>query len=510
LRKRAKLINYLINQAVSTTSAFNWTGSNIMQPVTSMFQEYGQLVGYDEMFCATGVPRQHYAQLFDLLTYISAAQFEPRRQAADMDFLRRGITFTVYSSDEGVEKIFPFDLIPRIVPLSEWRGLEAGLCQRIKALNLFLFDVYHERRILKDGVVPTDMVLASPNYRWEMVGVDPPQGVYIHIVGTDVIRDEAGCYRVLEDNLRTPSGVSYMLLNRTILKTTFPALFGAHNVLPVETYPQELLRMLRSLSSVNDPQVAVLTPGMYNSAYFEHSFLARAMGVPLVEGSDLVIHNNHLFVRTTHGLQQIDVLYRRVDDDFLDPLAFRRDSVLGVAGLLNVYRAGNVALVNAPGTGVADDKSLYRFVPEIIRYYLGEEPLVEIVPTYLARWPKDRQFILDNLERLVVKEVGNSGGYGMLIGPHASGKDIDHFYHKIADRPWNYIAQPVIQLSTHPTYTSDGFRPRHIDLRPYILYSDSITIVPGGLTRVALKNGSLVVNSSQGGGSKDTWVVADD
>src|SRR5258707_14510289 len=351
-----------------------------MQPVTSMFRQYGETAGYDEMFCAPGVPRPHYAQLFDVLSEISASQFEPRRQAADMDFLRRGITFTVYSSDEGVEKIFPFDLIPRIVPLSEWLRLEAGLAQRIKALNLFLYYVYHDRRILRDGVVPGEMVLGSVNYRWEMVGLDPPQGVYIHIVGTDLIRDQDGCYRILEDNLRPPSGVSYMLLNRTILKTTFPALFGAHQVLPVETYPQELLRMLRSLSTVSDPQVAVLTPGMYNSAYFEHSFLARAMGVPLVEGSDLVIHDNRLYVRTTHGLKQIDVLYRRVDDDFLDPLAFRRDSVLGAAGLLNVYRAGNVTLVNAPGTGVADDKSLYKYVPDIIRYYLSEEPLLESVP----------------------------------------------------------------------------------------------------------------------------------
>jgi uncharacterized circularly permuted ATP-grasp superfamily protein len=476
-----------------------------------MFQHYGQPTGYDEMFSETGVPRPHYAPLFDLLSHLTQEQFEPRRQVADMDFLRRGITFTVYSSDEGVEKIFPFDLIPRIVPLSEWRQIEAGLRQRIKALNMFLYDVYHSRQILRDGVVPTDLILASPNYRWEMVGVDPPQGVYIHIVGTDLIRDQQGCYRVLEDNLRTPSGVSYMLLNRTVLKTTIPAMFGTQHVLPVETYPQELLRMLRSMSSLRDPQVAVLTPGMFNSAYFEHSFLARSMGVPLVEGSDLVVHDNRLYVRTTRGLRQIDVLYRRLDDDFLDPLAFRRDSVLGVAGLMNVYRAGNVVLVNAPGTGVADDKSLYRYVPDIIRYYLNEAPLIEIVPTYLARKPDERDYILENLAQLVVKEVGNSGGYGMLIGPHATEKDVNLFYHKIMDNPINYIGQPVIQLSTHPTYTKEGFKPRHIDLRPYVLYSsDSITIVPGGLTRVALKEGSLVVNSSQGGGSKDTWVVADE
>jgi uncharacterized circularly permuted ATP-grasp superfamily protein len=475
-----------------------------------MFRHYGNPGGYDEMFESPGVPRQHYMQLFNMLNEISPAQFEPRRQVADMDFLRRGITFTLYSSEEGVEKIFPFDLIPRVVPLSEWKRIEMGLQQRIKALNLFLHDIYHGQQILRDGVVPIDMVLGSPNYRWEMVGLDPPHGIYIHIVGTDLIRDHDGCYRVLEDNLRTPSGVSYMLLNRTVMKTTFPALFSGHSVLPVETYPQELLKTLRYLSPVRDPQVAVLTPGMHNSAYFEHSFMARSMGVPLVEGSDLVVHDNRVFMRTTHGLKQVDVLYRRVDDDFLDPLNFRKDSFLGVAGLLNVYRAGNVALVNAPGTGVADDKSLYRYVPDIIRYYLGEEPALEIVPTYLARRQRDCEYILDNIENLVVKEVSNSGGYGMLIGPHADADQISTFRDKVQASPWNYIAQPVIQLSTHPTYTPDGFRARHIDLRPYILYGDSITIVPGGLTRVALKPGSLVVNSSQGGGSKDTWVVVDE
>src|SRR5258708_4411375 len=475
-----------------------------------MFTNYMQLGCYDEMFDSAGAPRDHYVRLFNFLNEMSADQFEPRRQIGDMDFLRRGITFTVYSSDEGVEKIFPFDLIPRIVPMSEWQLLEAGLKQRIYALNLFLHDVYHKQQILRDGVVPTDMVLGSPNYRWEMVGIDPPHGIYIHIVGTDLIRDQAGRYCILEDNLRSPSGVSYMLQNRTIRKTTFRALLGGHRVVPVETYPQELLKMLRYVSTVDDPQVAVLTPGMFNSAYFEHSFLARSMGVPLVEGSDLVVRDNHLFMRTTHGLKQVDVLYRRVDDDFLDPLAFRADSALGVAGLLNAYRAGNVALVNAPGTGVADDKALYSYVPDIIRYYLAEEPLLDIVPTYLARRESDRRFMMDNIQDLVVKEVNNSGGYGMLIGPHATRKEHNLFRQKISDCPSNYIAQPVIQLSTHPTYSADGFAPRHIDLRPYILYGEDITIIPGGLTRVALKPGSLVVNSSQGGGSKDTWVVADE
>jgi uncharacterized circularly permuted ATP-grasp superfamily protein len=481
-----------------------------VQLATSMFTHYKQLACYDEMFDDAGQPRAHYAQLFKFLDELLPEQFEPRRQIADMDFLRRGITFTVYSSDEGVEKIFPFDLIPRIVPMSEWQLLDAGLKQRIYALNLFLHDVYHKREILRDGVVPVDMVLGSANYRWEMVGVEPPHGIYIHIVGTDLIRDADGRYRILEDNLRTPSGVSYMLQNRTIMKTTFPALFEGQSVLPVETYPQELLKVLRYVSTVDDPQVAVLTPGMFNSAYFEHSFLARSMGVPLVEGSDLVVRDNHLYMRTTHGLKQVDVLYRRVDDDFLDPLAFRDDSVLGVAGLLNVYRAGNITLVNAPGTGVADDKSMYSYVPDIIRYYLSEEPLIDIVPTYLGRRDEDRRFMLDNIHDLVVKEVNNSGGYGMLIGPHSTAKECDLFRHKIRENPWNYIAQPVIQLSTHPTYTQDGFAPRHIDLRPYILYGEEITIVPGGLTRVALKAGSLVVNSSQGGGSKDTWVVRDE
>jgi uncharacterized circularly permuted ATP-grasp superfamily protein len=478
--------------------------------MTTMFDQYKLANGYDEMFEAPGVPRPHYAALYKLLSEIKREEFEPRRQVADLDFLRRGITFTVYSSDEGVEKIFPFDLIPRIVPLSEWRLLEAGLQQRIKALNLFLVDVYHDRRILRDGVIPVEMVLGSPNYRWEMVGIDPPRDIYIHIVGSDLIRDDAGIYRVLEDNLRTPSGVSYMLLNRTVLKTTFPAVFMNRKVLPVETYPQELLKVLRAMApGISDPQVAVLTPGLYNSAYFEHSFLARAMGIPLVEGNDLVVRDNRLFMRTTHGLRPIDVLYRRVDDDFLDPLAFRSDSVLGVAGLLNVYRAGNVALVNAPGTGVADDKSIYPYVPDMIRYYLSEEPLLEIVSTYLGRREEDLAYIMDEMPNLVVKEVNNSGGYGMLIGPHADPRMIADFREKVAENPSNYIAQPVIPLSSHPTFTPEGFRARHIDLRPYILYGEQIMIVPGGLTRVALREGSLVVNSSQGGGSKDTWVVED-
>ncbi len=481
-----------------------------VQLKTSMFNNYARLACYDEMFDTAERPRTHYARLFEYLNEMSPQDFEPRRQIADMDFLRRGITFTVYSNDEGVEKIFPFDLIPRIVPMAEWRQLELGLKQRIYCLNLFLHDIYHEQKILRDGVVPTDLVLGSPNYRWEMVGIEPPYGIYIHITGTDLIRDQDGCYRILEDNLRSPSGVSYMLQNRTIMKTTFPSLFDGQNVLPVETYPQELLKMLRYVSLADDPQVAVLTPGIFNSAYFEHSFLARSMGVPLVEGSDLVVRDNKLYMRTTHGLKQIDVLYRRVDDDFLDPLAFRADSVLGAAGLLNVYRAGNVTLVNAPGTGVADDKSLYKYVPDIIRYYLSEEPLLESVPTFLGRNDEDRQYMLDNVAHLVIKEVNNSGGYGMLIGPHATAKECDLFRKKIIERPWNYIAQPVIQLSAHPTYTPDGFAPRHIDLRPYILYGQNITLIPGGLTRVALKPGSLVVNSSQGGGSKDTWVVADD
>lgn len=478
--------------------------------MTTMFDQYTIPACYDEMFESPGVPRPHYAHLYKLLNEMSPAQFEPRRQVADMDFLRRGITFTVYSADEGVEKIFPFDLIPRIVPLTEWRMLEAGLQQRIKALNLFIHDVYHTRRILRDAVVPVDLVLGSPNYRWEMVGIDPPRDVYIHIVGTDLIRDAQGAYRVLEDNLRTPSGVSYMLLNRTVLKTTFPSLFTGTHVLPVETYPQELLKVLRAMSpGSSDPQVAVLTPGLYNSAYFEHSFLARAMGVPLVEGSDLVIRDSRLYMRTTHGLQPIDVLYRRVDDDFLDPLAFRSDSILGVAGLLNAYRSGNVALVNAPGTGVADDKSLYAYVPDIIRYYLSEEPLIDIVPSYLGRRPDDLRYMLDEMPNLVIKEVNNSGGYGMLIGPHAKPGQVDEFRQKVRENPTNYIGQPVIQLSTHPTYAGGGFAARHVDLRPYILYGEQITIVPGGLTRVALREGSLVVNSSQGGGSKDTWVVSD-
>jgi uncharacterized circularly permuted ATP-grasp superfamily protein len=422
----------------------------------------------------------------------------------------QGITFTVYGREEGTERIFPYDLIPRLVTGEEWDVIERGLTQRITALNLFLHDVYHDGKVLAQGVIPREIVYSCQHFRRQMRGLQVPRNVYVAIAGTDLLRLKTGEYVVLEDNLRVPSGVSYMLTNRRIMKRTLPHLFHSYGVRPIEHYTQALLSTLRSIAPEGrpEPSIVLLTPGVYNSAYFEHTYLARQMGIELVEGRDLVIHDNVVYMRTTGGLKRVDVIYRRVDDDFIDPLAFRTDSILGAAGLFNAYRAGNLTLANAFGTGVADDKALYAYVPAIIRYYLGEDPIINNVETYLMTEKSQRQHTLANLDKLVVKAVGESGGYGMLIGPHSSVADREEFRRRIEANPRNYIAQPTLDFSRSPCLLEDGsIEPRHVDLRPYILFGDKVTIVPGGLTRVALRKGSLVVNSSQGGGSKDTWVL---
>jgi uncharacterized circularly permuted ATP-grasp superfamily protein len=476
-------------------------------PRTILGDAYATDGFFDEMFEAPGSVRPHYQALFERLSEMTAAAFEERRRQADAQFLYQGITFTVYAEEQGIERVFPFDLIPRIIPAVEWAHLERGLRQRVLALNHFLHDVYHGQRILKDKRVPVELVFGARHFRREMIGVDVPRGTYAHVVGVDLVRDRDGYY-VLEDNLRTPSGVSYMIENRQAMKRTFPRLFAQYGVQPVEHYPQELCATLRALAPhAPDPCVVLLTPGIHNSAYFEHSFLARQMGIEIVEGRDLVAHDDRVYMRTTHGLKQVDVIYRRLDDDYLDPLAFRPDSMLGVPGLMNAYRAGNVALANAVGTGVADDKAVYAYVPEMIRYYLSEEPILANVPTYLALDERDRGYILDHLDRLVVKAVNESGGYGMLVGPHSTAAERDEFRRRIQDNPRNYVAQPTLSLSRHPTYGDGSLSGCHVDLRPYVLCGEKITIVPGGLTRVALRKGSLVVNSSQGGGSKDSWVL---
>ena len=428
---------------------------------------------------------------------------------AEKSYLSQGITFTVYSGDEGTERIMPFDLIPRIIPADEWAVIERGLIQRITALNLFLHDVYHDQRIIKEGIIPAEIISSAKNFRPELVGLDVPHNIYIHICGTDLIRGADGRYMVLEDNGRCPSGVSYLLENRQAMKRVFPKLFNRYAVRPVDRYPQELLAALRHVAPHGkpDPTVVVLTPGIFNSAYFEHSFLARAMGIEIVVGPDLVVENSRVFMKTTKGLKQVDVIYRRIDDDFLDPTVFRKDSVLGVPGIVEAYRAGNVNLANAIGTGVADDKVTYYFVPAMIKFYLGEEPILPNVETFLSAVESDRRYILANLEKLVVKAANESGGYGMMIGPHATKEEIEKFRAAIIADPRGYIAQPVINLSRSPCSCDGAIEGRHIDLRPYILAGEKTTIIPGGLTRVAMRKGSLVVNSSQGGGSKDTWVL---
>ena len=464
---------------------------------------------YDEMFEADGTPRAHAAALLDTLTGLPPEELVRRQQACEQSFLHQGITFTVYGHEDATEKIIPTDLLPRIIPGREWDRLEAGLRQRLTALNLFLKDVYNDGRILNAGVVPRDLVYGSKHYLRQMRGVPVPLDAYVNVCGTDIIRGEDGGLLVLEDNLRVPSGVSYMLANREVVKRAFPDLYRACSVRPIEHYGQELLATLRELAIGfrDDPRIVLLTPGIFNSAYYEHAFLARQMGIDLVEGRDLLVHDNMVYMRTTSGVKRVDVIYRRIDDDFIDPLAFRRDSALGVPGLMNAYRAGNVVIANTIGTGVADDKAVYSYVPEIIRYYLGEEPLLPIVETLRCREPAALSHVLANLDTLVVKAVGESGGYGMLVGPHATAAEREAFGAKVRANPDNYIAQPTIQLSTSPCLVGTGIEARHVDLRPYILTGRNTRLVPGALTRVALKRGSLVVNSSQGGGSKDTWVV---
>lgn len=473
------------------------------------FSNYFLDVAYDEMFDAEGRPRPAYQQLFHRLLEMPFETLRQRQLAADVAFLNQGITFTVYGNDEGTERIWPYDLLPRIITSAEWATIERGLTQRITALNLFLKDIYHDGHIFNDGVVPRSLVYSCRHYRRQMHGLHVPHDIYVSIVGTDLVRLPDGSFAVLEDNLRVPSGVSYMLTNREVMKRVFPSLFGSHGVRPIDHYGQALLSTLAALAPAGrlDPTIVLLTPGVYNSAYFEHTFLARQMGVELVEGRDLLVHNNVVYMRTTGGLRRVDVIYRRLDDDYLDPLAFNPDSTLGVPGLLNAYRAGNVALANAIGTGVADDKALYAYVPAIIRYYTGEDPVLANVETYLLSDEKQRGYVLDHLDELVVKAVGESGGYGMLIGPYSTVAQREEFRQRILADPRNYIAQPTLALSRAPCFLDDQIEPRHVDLRPFILNGDRVTVVPGGLTRVALKRGSLVVNSSQGGGSKDTWVL---
>src|ERR1700744_4041620 len=476
-----------------------------------LLRTYSMDGAFDEMFDGDGTIRPHYKALFQELASRPPDEIRRRKQSADASFLMQGITFTVYGRDEGTERIFPYDLIPRLVTGEEWARIERGLTQRITALNLFLHDVYNDQKILAQGVVPREVVYSCAQFRRQMRGLRAPRNVYVAIAGTDLLRLDSGEFVVLEDNLRVPSGVSYMLTNRRIMKRTLPSLFRDYGVRPIDHYPQALLGTLRSLAPEGrpEPTIVVLTPGVYNSAYFEHTWLARQMGVELVEGRDLAIHDNVVYMRTTAGLKRVDVIYRRVDDDFIDPLAFRSDSILGAAGLFNAYRAGNVTLANAFGTGVADDKAIYAYVPDIIKYYLGEDPILQNVKTYLLTDKLQRQHVLANLDKLVVKAVGESGGYGMLIGPHSSAAEREEFRDRIEANPRNYIAQPTLDFSRAGCLTENGIEPRHVDLRPYILYGDKVRIVPGGLTRVALRRGSLVVNSSQGGGSKDTWVLND-
>ncbi|AUV12240.1 MULTISPECIES: circularly permuted type 2 ATP-grasp protein [Aeromonas] len=462
---------------------------------------------YDEMLLTDNQFRDHYHAYLAWLHQTDEKSIERKREEADLLFRRVGITFNVYGDGDGAERLIPFDSIPRIIPAREWQHLDKGIRQRVTALNAFLHDIYHDQRILKAGVIPAAQILTNAQYQPCMQGVDLHRDTYVHITGVDIIRNHDGEYYVLEDNLRTPSGVSYMLENRKMMMRLFPELFHNQPIAPVERYPALLLQTLRESSPVDNPCVVVMTPGRFNSAYFEHSFLAQQMGVELVESADLVVKDGQVLMRTTTGLKRVDVIYRRIDDDFLDPLAFNPDSLIGVPGLLSVYRAGGVVLANAIGTGVADDKSIYPYVPEMIRFYLGEDPILNNVPTWQCREPAALSHVLANLEELVVKEVHGAGGYGMLIGPCASREELARFRELLKARPDNYIAQPTLSLSTCPTFVDAGIAPRHIDLRPFVLTGQELRLVPGGLTRVALTEGSLVVNSSQGGGTKDTWVM---
>ena len=477
------------------------------------FDSYNPEEFYDELFAEAGKPRSHSVSLIEHMKTLGIEQLIQQRLTAEIALFKLGVTFNVYSDNLGVEKIFPFDIIPRIIAAEEWKNLERGLKQRIQALNLFLADIYGEQKIIKDGKIPAEVVYTASGFLKPCLLSKPAKNIWCHITGTDLIRDKDGKWYVLEDNLRSPSGVSYVLENRRVMKSTFPEIFQTMAVAPVDDYPSQLLETLLHLapSQLPNPNVVVLTPGIYNSAYYEHSFLAQQMGVELVEGRDLVVADGYLQMRTTKGLRRVDVVYRRIDDNFLDPLAFNSDSLLGVPGLMEVYQQGRVALANAPGTGVADDKVVYAYVPDMIRYYLGEEPTLNSVPTYLCWRESDRQYVLENLDKLVVKAANEAGGYGMLVGINSTAEERAEFAQKIIAQPRNYIAQPTLSLSRVPTLIDRQIEGRHVDLRPYILHrGDEIYVHPGGLTRVALKKGSLVVNSSQGGGSKDTWVLSEE
>ena len=476
------------------------------------FEHYQTGPFFDEMFETGCEPRAAARALVQLIETMTDGELLRRQQSAERALLHMGITFNVYGDSAGTERIFPFDLIPRIVAAAEWNWIEQGLKQRIRALNLFIDDIYHDQKIVKDGVIPAEIVRTASSFRKQCVDMHPPGGVWCHITGTDLVRDRDGQVYVLEDNLRCPSGVSYVLQNRVVMKRTFPQVFESSRIRPVDDYPSRLRDMLEWLApaGVEAPRVVVLTPGVHNSAYFEHSFLAQQMGVELVEGRDLVVSDGFVWMCTTKGFERVDVIYRRIDDDFLDPKSFRPDSALGVPGLMDVYRTGRVALVNAPGTGVADDKVVYAYVPKIVKYYLGENIIIPNVPTFVCAEEKDRKHVLSRLSDLVVKAANESGGYGMLVGPSSTKDQQAEFATRIEANPRNYIAQPTLSLSRVPTIVDGAFKGRHVDLRPYILYGEDIFVLPGGLTRVALKEGSLVVNSSQGGGSKDTWVLADD
>jgi uncharacterized circularly permuted ATP-grasp superfamily protein len=468
---------------------------------------------YHEFYADLDRPRPHYEWLWETMQRSGIGDLSTKAQEAYLALHTEGVIFTVYSQKEqGLERVWPFDVIPRIIPAREWRGISAGLKQRTKALNLFLKDLYNDQKILKDGVIPSELIYGGTDFRREIHGITPPQDIYSLISGIDIIRDETGKYMVLEDNLRTPSGVSYMIENRLVERRILPEYFDRYHVQRVEHYPSLLVQALSRLSPRGPGQavIVILTPGIYNSAYFEHTFLAKEMGVSLVEGRHLVVKNDRVYLKTTRGLQQVDVIYRRVDDDFLDPLCFRSDSLVGVPGLINAWRAGHVALANAPGAGIADDKAVYAYVPDIIRYYLGAEPLIDNVPTFLMSRPEDREQVLDDLPHMVVKTVNDSGGYGMLMGPASTAEEREEFAKRIMANPRHYIAQRVVNLSQHMCYLDNELQSRHLDLRPFIIYGKEIEVVPGGLTRVAFRKGSLVVNSSQGGGSKDTWVLADD
>jgi uncharacterized circularly permuted ATP-grasp superfamily protein len=471
------------------------------------FNHYDNEGFYDEMFTANGEIRPGYQHFKDRVEQLSPEEFQRRQISAERALMAMGITFNVYSENEGTERIMPVDIIPRIVHAQEWEKMEKGLIQRITALNLFLADIYSDQKIIKDGIIPREVIYSSKNFLAPCMGIKPPKNIWIHITGTDLIRGNNGEYMILEDNLRCPSGVSYMMENRELLKQTFPEVVAKTQIRPISDYPHKLLEMLRFISDRPEPTVVVLTPGIYNSAYFEHSYLAQQMGVELVDARDLVVHEGYVKMRTTKGFKIVDVIYRRIDDTFLDPNTFNPDSLIGIPGIFEVYKNGKVAIANAPGTGVADDKVIYAYVPRIIKYYLGEDPIIENVKTYICNEADDLKFVLENIADLVVKEANEAGGYGMLIGPKSTKEEQEKFKKYILANPRNYIAQPTISLSRVPCLIDDHAEGRHVDLRPYILYGDGVNVMPGGLTRVALRKGSLVVNSSQGGGSKDTWVL---